>query len=164
MGAFVPPFIVGVHVSTSVPTYPNPQVRARFDDRVINMQNFSKDQPYGMPTSMMENLHNNPAFIEHVNPFTPFNKHSPSSSNVFGRNASPALTTKSMMLFMQQMDESNHEMVNLLIQQIGTMFNPLIQSMYQGYQALATQMGRIADFFAPPQIVYQYIPKIQNIP
>jgi len=114
MVTFVPPFTAGVPVSTSVHTSPNPQVRARFDDRVINMQNFSKDQPYGMPTSMMANLHNNPAFTEHANPFTPFNTHSPSSSSVFGRNTPPPLTTKSRKLFRQQMDESNHEMVNLL--------------------------------------------------
>ena len=62
------------------------------------------------------------------------------------------------------MDESNHEMVNLLIQQIGTVFNPFIQNTNQGYQALVTQMGRIADFFAPPRTVYQQIPQIQNIP
>jgi len=46
-----------------------------------------------------------------------------------------------MMLFRQQIDESNHEMVNLLTQQIGTEFNPLVQNTNQGYQALATQMG-----------------------
>jgi len=63
-----------------------------------------------------------------------------------------------MMLFRQQMDESNHEMVNLFTQQIGTMFNPLIQSKNQSYQALATQMGRISDFFIPLQPVYQRIP------
>ena len=62
------------------------------------------------------------------------------------------------------MDESNHEMFNLLTQQIGTLFNPLIQSTNQCYQALVTQMGRIVDFFAPPQTVYQRIPHIQNIP
>ena len=93
MGTFVLPFTAGVPVSTSIPTSPNPQVRARFDDRIINMQNFSKDQPFGVPTSMMANLHNNPAFTEHENPFIPFNTHSPSSSSVFGRNAPPALTT-----------------------------------------------------------------------
>jgi len=65
---------------------------------------------------------------DHVNPLTSFNTHSPSSSSVFGRNALPALTTKSMMMFRKQMDERNHEMVNLLTQQIGTVFNPLIQS------------------------------------
>jgi len=62
------------------------------------------------------------------------------------------------------MDERNHEMVNLLTQQIGTVFNPLIQTTNQGYRALATQMGRIEDFFAPPRTVYQQIPQIQNIP
>jgi len=67
------------------------------------------------------------------------------------------------MLFRQQMDESNHEMVNLSTQQFGTLFNPLIQNMNQVYQSLTTQMGRIADFFAPPQTVYQRIPQIQNI-
>jgi len=124
----VPPFTAGVPVSTCVPTSPNPQLRARFDDRVINTQNFSKDQPYGMLTSMMEYLHNNPAFIEHTNPFTLFNTHNPSSSSVLGRNASPTLTTKCMLLFRKQMDERNHEMINLLTQQIGMVFNPLIQN------------------------------------
>jgi len=151
-------------VSTSVPTSPNPQVRNRFDDRVINTHNFSMDQPYGMPTSMMANSHNNPAFTEHASLFTPFNSHSPSSSNVFHINVPPTLTIESIMLFRKQMDESNHEMVDLLTHQIGTVFNPLIQNTDQGYQALATQMGRIVDFFAPPQIVYQWIPPIQNIP
>ena len=160
METFAQPFTAGVLVSTSVPTSPNPLVRTRFDDRVINKQNFSKDQPYYMPTSMIENLHNNPAFTKHANPFTSFNPHSPSSSSVFGRNAPPALTTKSMMLFRQQINKSNHEMVNLLTQQIGTVFNPLIQNTNQGYYALTTQMGRIAYFFAPQQIVYQRIPQI----
>ena len=54
-----------------------------------------------------------------------------------------------MNLLRQQMDESNHEMVNLLTQQIGTVFNSLIRDTNQSYQALTTQMGRIADFFAP---------------
>jgi hypothetical protein len=162
MGTFVPPFIVGVPVSTSVSTSPNPQVRARFNDRVINMQNFTKDQRYGMKTSMMENLHNNLALTDHANPFTQFNMNSPSSSYVFCKNAPLALTTESIMLFRQQMDECNHEMVNLLTQQIGMVFNPLIQNTNQSYQALATQIGRIADFFAPPQTVYERILQIQN--
>jgi len=125
MGTFVPPFTTGVPMSISVPSSPNSQVRTRSDDNVINTQNYSKNQPYSMPTSMMENFHNNPSFTEHENPFPPFNSHSPSSSSVFGRNAPPAITTESMILFRQQMDESNHEMVNLLTQQIDTMFNPL---------------------------------------
>jgi hypothetical protein len=98
----VPPFTVGVLVSTSVTASP----------RVINTQNSSRDQPYSKPTLMMEIFHNIPAFTEHANPFTPFNRHSPSSTSIFGRSTLPTLTIESMMLFRQQMDECNHEMVN----------------------------------------------------
>jgi hypothetical protein len=90
------------------------------------------------------------------------NVHSPSSSSIFGRNTLPPLTTDSMNVLRQQMDESNHEMVNLLTQQIGTMFNPLIRETNRSYQALTTQMGRITNFFAPPQPVYQPVTQIQN--
>jgi hypothetical protein len=164
IGTFVPPFTTGVPVSNSVPMYPNPQVRPRLDDRYITIQNLFREQPYGLPNSMMENLHNNVSASADHYPFTPFNTHSPSSSSVFGKSAIPALTTEFMMLFRRQMDESNHEMVNLLTQQIDTVFNPLIQSTNQSYQTLATQMGRKTDFFAPPQPVYQQIPQIQSIP
>jgi len=60
------------------------------------------------------------------------------------------------------MDESNHEMVNLLTQQIGPMFNRLIQNTNHSDQALATQVGRIVDFFTPPQTILQQIHQIQN--
>ncbi|CAJ2638053.1 unnamed protein product [Trifolium pratense] len=60
------------------------------------------------------------------------------------------LTTASVLSLRQQMDESNHEMVNLLTQQIGTVFNPLIQNTNESYQMLAFQMSRIADFFGTP--------------
>jgi hypothetical protein len=81
----VPPFTAGAPMSTSIPSSPNPQVRARFDDRFINMQYLSREQPYSMPTAMMENLHNDTfAFTDHANPFAPFNTHSPSSSSSFG--------------------------------------------------------------------------------
>ena len=53
-------------------------------------------------------------------------------------------------------------MVNLLTQQIGTVVNPFIRDTNQIYQAITTQMGRIADFFAPPEPVYQPIPQVQN--
>jgi len=67
-----------------------------------------------------------------------------------------------MNLLRQQMDESNHEMVNLLTQQIGTMFNPLIRETNRSYPALTTKMGRITYFFALPQPVYQPVPQVQN--
>jgi hypothetical protein len=51
-------------------------------------------------------------------------------------------------------------MVNMLTQQIGTIFNPFIQNTSQSYQALATQMGRIADFFNPVKPGHQQIPQV----
>jgi len=69
-----------------------------------------------------------------------------------------------MISLTQQIGESNHEMVNMLTQQISTMFNPLIQNTNQSYQDLATQMRRIADLFTSPQPIHQQIPRIQNIP
>lgn len=52
----------------------------------------------------------------------------------------------------------------ILTQQIGTMFNPLIQTTNQVYQALATQMGRITDFFTPSTNCLSQIPHIQITP
>jgi hypothetical protein len=116
-----------------------------------------------MPTSMMANVYNSASvFVDQANPFTMHNVHSPSSSSIFGQKTLPPLTTASMNMLRQQMDESNHKMVNLLTQQIGTVFNPLIRETNRSYQALTTQMGRITDFFAPPQPVYQPVTQIQN--
>lgn len=53
------------------------------------------------------------------------------------------------------MDESNHDMVNTLTQQMDTIFNSLIQKMNQSTQRLATQMNRIADIFGAPQAQVQ---------
>jgi len=45
------------------------------------------------------------------------------------------------MALRQQMEDTNHEMVNMLIQQIGTVFNPPIQQTHNSYQTLTDQMG-----------------------
>jgi len=159
MGIVTPSFTTGVPSTTSIPS--SPLVRPRLDDRNINMQNVSREQSFGIPTSMMANLHNSvSAFADQANPFTMHNVHSPSSSSIFGRNTLPPLTTDSMNLLRKQMDESNHEMGNLLTQQIGTVFNPLIRDTNRSYQALTTQMGRISYFFAPPQPVHQSVTQV----
>lgn len=49
------------------------------------------------------------------------------------------------------MDESNHEMIHMLTQQMGTILRPLIQDSTQSYQKLATQMTRIGDFLWAPR-------------
>lgn len=51
----------------------------------------------------------------------------------------------------QQMDESNHEKVNLLTRKMDTIFNPLIENTNHNYQQLANQMTWIFDFFGAPQ-------------
>jgi hypothetical protein len=115
MATFVPPFTTSVPVSTNVPV--SPQVRPRLDDTFITMHNLSREQPFGMPTSMMASLHNNASlFADPANPFTLYNAHNPSSSSIFGLNALPTLTTKSKISLREQMDESNHEVVNMLTQ------------------------------------------------
>lgn len=60
------------------------------------------------------------------------------------------------------MDESNHEMVNMLTQQIGTVFNPLIQNTNWSYELLANQMGLIVDLFGASQAQGRPTPPIQN--
>jgi len=63
----------------------------------------------------------------------------------------PPITNNYAQVIRQQMDESNHDMVQMLTQQMGAVFNPLIQNTTQTNQVLAAQMTRIADFFGVPQ-------------
>jgi len=139
LGTVIPPFTAGVPLTASMPSTSAPSNRPRLDDRNVNIHNISREQPYGMPTSMMVNVHNSAfLFADQANPFTMHNVHCPSSSSIFGRNTLPPLTTDLMNVLRQQMDESNHEMVNFLTQQIGTVFNPLRRETNQSYQALTT--------------------------
>lgn len=56
------------------------------------------------------------------------------------------------------MDESNHEMVNLLTQHICIIFNPLIHKTNQSYQQLAYYIGRIPNVFSAPQAPIMSVP------
>jgi len=60
------------------------------------------------------------------------------------------------------MEDSNHERVNMLTQQIGTIFNPLIRDTHYSYLALSDPMRRIADFFGAPRRRNVQIPQVQN--
>ncbi|WJX45972.1 hypothetical protein P8452_32814 [Trifolium repens] len=124
-------------------------------------QGTSRNYPYGMPTSMMQGLQTSASLFTESAPdvFVPNNQIVSGSAT---RNINPSLTNNALNALRQQMDESNHDMVNMLTQQIGTVFNPLIQNTNQSYQLLANQMGRIADFFGAPQVPNQQVPQIQN--
>lgn len=113
-----------------------------------------------MPTTMMTNLHNSTS--TYADPLT--NVSSPlqgfgSGVNSLGQNQPLGvglhtqmsnMTNNSASVLRQQMEESNHEMVQMLTQIIGTIFNPLIQDTSQTNQQMEVQMTRIADFFGVP--------------
>ena len=48
-----------------------------------------------------------------------------------------SLTNASLVALRQQMEDSNHEMVNMVTQQIGTVINPLIRDTNNSYQAVS---------------------------
>ncbi|XP_058749336.1 uncharacterized protein LOC131622295 [Vicia villosa] len=77
--------------------------------------------------------------------------------------ASPSLNTTSMLSIRQQIDESNHDMVNALTQQIGTIFTPMINNTNHSYEMLVGQMARIADFFGTPSIPPRPTPLVSNV-
>jgi hypothetical protein len=93
-----------------------------------------------MPTSLMYGLQSSTSNVENQNRMVPHN-----------------LTRTSVMSLRQQMDESNHEMINLLTQQLGTVIDPLIQDLNNSYQMLTNQMSRIAYFFGAPPTQQQQI-------
>lgn len=52
----------------------------------------------------------------------------------------PPLTTSTVISMRKQMGESKHDMVNMLIQKSGIVFNPSIQNTNHTYQQLAHQL------------------------
>lgn len=121
-----------------------------------------REQPYGMPTSMMASLHNTSSTFAElvVNATSPLQGFGSDINNMV-RISQPLgmaftiqtsnITNHYAAVIRQQMDESNHEMVQMLANQMNTIFNPLIQNTTQTNQQMTTQMTRIADFFGVPQ-------------
>lgn len=109
--------------------------------------------PYGMPASMMVGLNSNqPSYSDIVAvERLVFNRHNASASNaseffrtggiIYIPHDTLSLNLTSMMAMRQQMDESNHELVITLTQQMGIIFNPLITNTNQSYKELVNQMG-----------------------
>ncbi|KEH16546.1 hypothetical protein MTR_0151s0020 [Medicago truncatula] len=128
--------------------------------------------PYGIPTSLMQNLQTSPSgSSESLNVPMPqlFN---PGISIPFGTpqgsftpfgSPQQSLTNASLSALSQQMEETNHEMVNLVTQQVGTVINPLIQDTNNSYQALSLQMERIANFLGAPPVRITTVPQNANI-
>jgi len=95
-----------------------------------------------MPTSMMQGLHTNPsASLESMNVPLPqlFN---PGVSVPFGApqqsftpfgSPQQSLSNTYLNALRQQMEETNHEMVNMVAERIGVVINPLIQDSNKSY-------------------------------
>jgi len=76
-----------------------------------------------------------------------------------GSHPQQSLTNASLMVLRQQIEDTNHEIINMLTQQIGTVFNPLIQQTHNRYQTLTDQMGRIVDFFGVSPVQNRPVPQ-----
>lgn len=112
-----------------------------------------------MPTSVMANLQNaGSTFSELV-----VNINSPvqgSGVNMDRTNQSsdlrhptqlPTLTNNYAAAWRQQMDKSNHEMVQMLTQTLTVVLNPLIQNTTQSNQQMTSQVAQMFEFLSVPQ-------------
>jgi len=166
MGATIPAHISSTVLVTTSTVAAVTQSNANFNNLLVqNPWSFDlsnlRNQPYGMPSSFMMGLHNSPPVVsENLNTVHPqFYYPEPSVS---GLNPQQTLTNASLVALRQQMEDSNHEMVNMLTQKIGTVFNPLIRDTHNSYLALSDQMERIVDFFGAPPRRNVQIPQVQN--
>jgi len=117
--------------------------------------------PYGMPPSFMVGHHTNPSiYSENLNVSRP-QFYYPGAS-VPGPNPQQSLTKASLGALRQQIEDCNHEMVHMLTQQIGTVFNHLIQETHNSCLTLFDQMGRIANLFGAPPARNTPMPQNQN--
>jgi len=55
----------------------------------------------------------------------------------------PFITNIALQAFNQQIDDSNHEMMNMITIQMANVFNPMIENIIAFYQALARQLDWI---------------------
>jgi len=105
--------------------------------------------PHGMPTTLMQGLHTGAStFSQNLHAQLP-PLYTPGVSVPFP-TPQQSLTNNSLAALRQQMEESNHEMVNMVTQQIDTVINPLIRETNTSYQMLSAQMERIANYFGVP--------------
>ena len=160
LGATMP-----IHISSTLPTATSIVAAAAQSLVGFGSQShpntwfFDRNKPYIMLSSFMASLHTNPiSFSESLNVI-----HSPffhPGVGFPGSNPQQSLTNASLMALRQQMEDTNHEMVNILTQQLGTVVNPLIQQSHNSYQTLTDQMGRNVDFIGTPPT--QKRPMLQN--
>src|ERR1044072_8674558 len=109
---------------------------------IFRTQASTREYSFGMPASLMAGISTYPtiytdnavAVSSPLNPYqasrsavhSNFRQNQPQASFGFNKNTLLLpITTNSVQVLRQTMDESNHEMVNTLTKQIGDVFNPL---------------------------------------
>lgn len=142
----LPGVVVSFPIVTSILTTPSSTHTTIGDPKPSYVLGFTlpmvfRDFPYSMPTAMMAGLHGiTSTYVDdNATTMSPLNPYVASESIIsnLGRITQPrgfrfappnasALTTNFMLSIRQQMDESNHEMVNMFTHQISTLLNPLI--------------------------------------
>ncbi|KAJ1422771.1 hypothetical protein SESBI_12817 [Sesbania bispinosa] len=130
-----------------------------------------QNPPYGMPYGFLTNVGTSPStFSKVVTTLAPLGRGTVSGLNTssvgiplqnFGSNPSTSITNTTLNSIRQQMDEINHEMVNMLAQQMTNVVNPLVESTNLNYNVLARQMARIVDVFGAAD--YLIATQIANI-
>ena len=89
-----------------------------------------REQPYGMPTTEMASLMNAASTFSEplLNTTLPLQGSGASRNQFLGgpSHTIPSLTNVSTAILRQQMDENNHDMVQMLAQTLSTVLNPLI--------------------------------------
>ena len=114
------------------------------DDGEFELEYDNQEQPYVNPHLASGSTISNPSqkFLSHLR-------------TGFAPPVMLPITTNSMIVMRQEMNERSHVMDNTLTRKIGIVFNLLIQNMNDSYQQLTTQMSRIADFFDALQVQIQ---------
>lgn len=159
MASTVSTMFVGPILTPCQPQTPTPKTMGTMGQ---HMPSFTvpMHKTLGLSTEFMANMHNLDSTYNNTSSFpfphyqgfgplvTPFGR--PPGFGLMSQSIS-TFTSSSIVVMRQQTDESNHEIVHMLTQKMGTILSPLIQDSMQSYQQLATQMIRIGFFLGTPR-------------
>jgi hypothetical protein len=112
---------------------------------------------YGMLYSLMPGYQSTSSatlFLDNAQSTNPSLQGSAQGGNVQNRNNTQnrtmPLSNTSIAVLRQQMDNSNHELVNMLTDQMGTVFNLVIQESAEINRQVANQLKRLCNFLGAP--------------
>lgn len=107
-----------------------------------------EDSRYGSQFLSTPRVHNDQGHIHH---------YGSKQVQTLGRNGenetlSIGISNDTLTALRQQMDHTNHDMVQMLSQQIAIMLKSLVQTTIDSFILLVDQMTRIGDAMAIPQV------------